>query len=650
MSQDFFIELLTFTNENLTAASVIVAASMLLYNLSRNINDRVTRAAAILLGCVTLTYTAESIAGLQQITQDSLTMWYRIQWIGVVFMPAAMFHLANSLLSTTGDISRIKRRTVVRLLYGLSAIFALVVAFSSLLVNDLVTKPVPYLKPGVLFPVYTAYFVVASLVSMQLMARARRRCLTTNTRRRMTFLWLVFLSPGLGIFPYSALFASIGSGPSVSLLPLLVVFNLANFLVIVMLIFLAYPLSFFGTDKPDRLVKTDLIQFLLRGPFTAVMVLVAMVTIPRVSSVLGVKSQDFMIVGVVMVLLSMQWGITLLLPHLENWLIYDTEQQEANQLRQISERLMTRADSSQLQEAILAAVCNELRVPTAFIASLSEDGTHLEQIVGDIPNPKLADQLGQSFDNTIPEALHQEDGVYVWNNFWLFPLHAPYNGNLPHLLGILGIWARQTEPNWTEEEAETLYDLLERAAQALADLYLQTQIMQSLNQFAADLDRMREVRGVSRYGHIQQETLENSEAFIEWVRGALRDFWGGPKLSQSELVQLQVVQQEQDTQHGSATQALQAVIKKAIERLKPPGERNINTPEWVIYNILEQRFLQGKKVRDVANALFMTESDFYRKQKTAIEEVAKQISEMERSQLSASPTDPSDLDASHMGV
>jgi GAF domain-containing protein len=641
MSQDFFIELLTFSNENLTAASVILAASMLLYNLARNVLDRVTRASAILLGCVTITYAAESIAGLQQASLESLQIWYRLQWIGIAFMPAAMFHLANALLSTTGDISRIKRRTVVRLLYGLSAIFTLLAAFSSAIINELVTEPVPYLRPGWLFPLYTAYFIAAALVSMQLMARARRRCLTTNTRRRMTLLWIVFLTPGLGIFPYSSLFASLGSGPSLPLLPLLVVFNLANFLVLVMLVFLAYPLSFFGTTKPDRLVKTELIQFLLRGPLTAIVLLVAMVTIPRVSSVLGVKSQDFVIVGVITLLLSLQWGITLLLPRLEMWLIYDPQQAEATQLRQISERLMTRADSNQLQEAILAAVCNQLRVPTAFIASLSDDGTHLQQIVGELPPQKVAGQLAQDFERDLPESLHQEGGVYRWDHFWLFPLHTQQNGDSPQLLGVLGVWAHDSHMAWTDEEQEDLYQLIDRAAQALADARLQAQVMQSLTDFAADLDRMRQVRGVSRYGHIQKETLDNSEAFVEWVRGALRDFWGGPKLSQSELAQLQIVQEEQQKQQTGPSQALQSVIKEAIERLKPPGERNINTPEWIIYNILEQRFLQGKKVRDVANILFMTESDFYRKQKTAIEEVAKQISEMERARLTPPPSDMS---------
>ena len=72
------------------------------------------------------------------------------------------------------------------------------------------------------------------------------------------------------------------------------------------------------------------------------------------------------------------------------------------------------------------------------------------------------------------------------------------------------------------------------------------------------------------------------------------------------------------------------MLAQAIENLKPEGERSMTTTEWILYNILEMRFLQGRKVRDVALRLAMSESDLYRKQRFAIEEVARQIGEMER--------------------
>ena len=52
--------------------------------------------------------------------------------------------------------------------------------------------------------------------------------------------------------------------------------------------------------------------------------------------------------------------------------------------------------------------------------------------------------------------------------------------------------------------------------------------------------------------------------------------------------------------------------------------------EWTLYNIVDLRFIQGYKVRDVAKRLVMSEADLYRKQRLAIEEVARVLADMER--------------------
>ncbi len=48
------------------------------------------------------------------------------------------------------------------------------------------------------------------------------------------------------------------------------------------------------------------------------------------------------------------------------------------------------------------------------------------------------------------------------------------------------------------------------------------------------------------------------------------------------------------------------------------------------FNILEMKFVEGRKVRDVATRLAMSEADLYRKQRVAIEEVARIVLDMER--------------------
>jgi hypothetical protein len=92
-----------------------------------------------------------------------------------------------------------------------------------------------------------------------------------------------------------------------------------------------------------------------------------------------------------------------------------------------------------------------------------------------------------------------------------------------------------------------------------------------------------------------------------------------------------VVRQALEENEGNPQRAMRAVLQRAIESLRPEGQRNMTAAEWILYNILEMRFIQGRKVRDVAMRLAMSESDLYRKQRVAIEAVAEIVADMERS-------------------
>ena len=52
--------------------------------------------------------------------------------------------------------------------------------------------------------------------------------------------------------------------------------------------------------------------------------------------------------------------------------------------------------------------------------------------------------------------------------------------------------------------------------------------------------------------------------------------------------------------------------------------------EWLLFNILELKFVQGQRVREIAIRLAVSESDLYRKQRVAIEAVAATLVDMER--------------------
>jgi len=128
---------------------------------------------------------------------------------------------------------------------------------------------------------------------------------------------------------------------------------------------------------------------------------------------------------------------------------------------------------------------------------------------------------------------------------------------------------------------------------------------------------------------VQIDELE----FKKLVKDALNHYWGGPKLTQSPLLNLDVVQNEASLFDGNNVKALRSILQQAIEQQRPPEEqRSLTRTEWLLYNILEMKFVQGKKVRDVAQRLAMSESDLYRKQRVAIENVATAIMEMESDQ------------------
>ena len=80
---------------------------------------------------------------------------------------------------------------------------------------------------------------------------------------------------------------------------------------------------------------------------------------------------------------------------------------------------------------------------------------------------------------------------------------------------------------------------------------------------------------------------------------------------------------------GESTNALRSILMEAIQRVRPEGERRF-TAEWILYNILDLKFLEGRKVRDIAMRLAMSEADLYRKQRVAIEAVADAIVTMEQ--------------------
>lgn len=634
---DVISDVLNLINETLTAAIVVLTVSFLLYNLTRNLRNRVARTSAIMLACVTVVSLCDALISLRP-SAGTLEAFVRLQWIGIATMPTALFHLSDALLATTGLPSRGRRRRAVRGLYLLSVIFVLLAAFSDMIIRPMVvgTRLVNIVGGG-LFLLYVVFFLIVTGIAFITIQRARSRCLTRDTRRRMAYLQFAMLTPAFGIFPYSVLFGISETG-SVGMLLLV---NLSNLVIIFMLLFLAYPLSFFGSHLPDRVVKTDLLRFVLRGPATGLLVLGTILFITPATRILGLPGNSFMPFAVVAVVLVWQWSVALALPWLEKRLIYSGEDDDQlAKLQSLSDRLLTRADLLQLLDAILSSTCDFLQVSTAFVASLNEGSPELVSSIGPArPNAQWLEEesavLRQLLKN---KAASDQPVLEVWHSYWITPLYSSrsveIDGSTP-LIGFLGIQARSRDVVLSGDEWALLGSKAEQAAETLDDMALQSEIYAALEgllpQIQITRTRAAEVEyRPGREGPVVHAGHEvDREQFIEQVRAALRHYWGGPGLSSSRLLELRIVHEVMNENGENPARALRAVLQKAIENQRPEGERKMLSPEWTIYNILEERFIEKRKVREVAIKLALSEPDLYRKQRVAIEAVADTLMEME---------------------
>jgi hypothetical protein len=218
------------------------------------------------------------------------------------------------------------------------------------------------------------------------------------------------------------------------------------------------------------------------------------------------------------------------------------------------------------------------------------------------------------------------------NGFWLVPLGSQA-GDVR--LGLLGVEARMPTPTLGEDETKIATVLVDRAKEALEDRYLQQNVFDTLRRILPDIERLHRWQDATRYaGSPPMQAMEASPIyapeFQRWVKDALSHYWGGPKLTTSPLLGLRIVGETAREQGGNSTQALRAVLNEAVERLRPSGERKMTAAEWILYNILELKFIRGLRVRDVARRLAMSESDLYRKQRVAIAEVARAIADLEQ--------------------
>ena len=97
----------------LNAGNAITAFSLLFYALTFNLRERTARILALLLGCLAIVYATDVLAGTA-VLESEKTLWLRVQWLGISFVPAAYMHLSDALLAATGRPSRGRRHWAIR--------------------------------------------------------------------------------------------------------------------------------------------------------------------------------------------------------------------------------------------------------------------------------------------------------------------------------------------------------------------------------------------------------------------------------------------------------------------------------------------------------------------------------------------------------
>jgi len=625
---------LNFANLILSSTIVITAFSLLVYIFAHNFRSAVARSFCALVTFVIVVYAGDVVLSSVE-TLQAAVFWLKFQWIGIAFVPAAYLHFSDALLQTTNATSRL-RRISVYVSYAIGLALLLMAIFTDVLVRDGVyySPQVAHLTAGPLFWVFAVYFFATVGGGAANIRWAKQRCLTSASRRRMTYLAISFAAPGLGVFPYLLIASRPAFIPPTALLLLVLIGNLG---VALMIVVMAYSVAYFGVLTPDRVIKHSLIHYLLRGPLVGTCVIIVMLVMPKVERILGLPRDTVLIFAVVATIVLLQILINLTKPFIDR-LIYLQDRGEITWIQELDKRLLTTTDLKQFLENVLTSLCELLRVRRGFVVVMAGGRPQIEAYCGSLRACRtFVDScdlgvLAKPVDGEGVSSLLDKGGFIARDGYWLHPLRTKAGDAT---LGILGVEAREPEPDLTAEEQEVVEALVSQAEVALEDRSLQQGIFAVLRSIIPEIDLIQRWRGTVRYtGSPGLETIESSPLyapdFQQWVKDALSHYWGGPKLTESPLLKLKIVEEALWENDGNPAKALRAVLNRAIEALKPEGERHMTTSEWILYNILEMKFIQGRRVRDIAGRLAMSESDLYRKQRVAIEEVAKTLVDMEQ--------------------
>jgi hypothetical protein len=498
------------------------------------------------------------------------------------------------------------------------------------------TGLVPALTPQPLFVFIAVYTFTVTTVSWIMLLRLRDVVMTPGLRRRIGYMVVGWYGPVLLTFPVLSLLPTDYQLPGFVAVALS---TLAAPVSGVLTVILAYSATFVGTAQPDRIVKHDFVRWWLYGPFIGMSIILFLQVVPIFARMSRLPVDVWSVFGIMAMTVVMPVLVSRIRPLLDS-LIYASDQEEIDYLRTLPRTAFTQADLRRFLENTLTVICGSSQSESAFVAAPDEFGVYtikmlygprrsVRQLCEAHPLEALIAELSQ----------HPNSDLYRAQGYRFQLLRDPDQ----RIIGLLGLhWNVESR---APEVAHLVVTLTRQIEHALVMVQVQQRLFDTLRSMAPEMSTLQRVS--SRIEQATPEALEGLDDdvamlpdFVSLVRDALTHFWGGPKLSDSPLLSLKAVKRYAEEQSLSPPKALQALLRQAIETLKPEDESPQTANESLLYTILDMRYVQGRKIRDIANRLAMSESDLYRKQRIAVEEVARSITMIEESlpEKAQSPT------------
>ena len=444
-------------NQILTAGIAITAFSLFLYSLSFNLRDRVARAFAIILMCVVVIFTAEAIES-SSASDETISLFLRVEWIGIVLLPVTYLLLSDGLMAKSGMRTNNLQRLLLYLVFLFSVGFLLLLIYGDLL-GPLVKngQPAPHLQRTIWTEIFTIYYFLIMIFAWINFGRAYKQTLTRSGRRRMLYLLFGATAPALGSFPYLLYGSNLaGEHPFFFWGTALLVNLSVGFFIIIM----AYAAAFFGVSWPDRVVRSKLFKWLMRGPVTASVTLGVMTIVRRLGEYFsGVVYSGAVPTATVATVLLMEHAITLVAPLWDRLIFFGKDRDNLSLLQSLEDRLITQTDLRQFLEGVLAAIRDHLQSDTAFVAALEDEELSVLVITGNSSSIR---------ESKLDEALQlvnkdSRNELFSWHNFWLFPLRQSTDSDQEQaeLLGLIGV-ARKENQEITAEQKQALFQLNRR--------------------------------------------------------------------------------------------------------------------------------------------------------------------------------------------